>query len=70
MLLLEEDLYIDCHKQIEEANELYELIKTKNDIDSLHLLYFQDANKYINNYKTFRIKLIKTFIEDLRKLFS
>jgi len=66
---LDEDRYSsDCYYLILQANFLYNNIK---DSKHKHLLhnddwnYIEDANKYINKYKSYRKILIKTFINDL-----
>lgn len=67
MFLKEEDFYIECKEEIKEANELYKIIMNdKNAIDKYYLYYFESMNKYINKYQKFRLKMIKTYIQDLK----
>ena len=77
MFIKEEDIYIECvfdprgNEAIKEANELYEIIMNdKKTIDKYYLYYFESMNKYINKYQKFRLKLIKTYIEDLKCIIS
>jgi hypothetical protein len=62
-----EDIYIDCCDLIIEANELY-LKVIKKDISDEDMGYLDSMNKYINNYTKYRKKLIKDYINDLKKM--
>lgn len=67
MRILKEDEYINCDELIKEANDLYKLVIEK-EINNYYKNYFMSMNTYINKYKKFREKLIKTYIEDLNEL--
>ena len=67
MRILKEDEYINCDELIKEANDLYKLVIEK-EINNHYKNYFMSMNTYINKYKKFREKLIKTYIEDLNEL--
>lgn len=65
---LEEDRYINCYYLILQANYLYNNSKFNEKKHLLHKdiqFYIEDTYKYINKYKFYRMKLIRTYIEDL-----
>lgn len=74
MRILKEDEYINCDELIKEANDLYKLVIEKEidlgsrEANNHYKNYFMSMNTYINKYKKFREKLIKTYIEDLNEL--
>lgn len=65
MRILSSDLYIDCNDLIQEANELYEIAKTK-EMHKTDLNYIETYHKYINTYEKFKEKQIKQYIIDLK----
>jgi len=62
-----EDIYIDCEDLIKEANKLY-LEVIKKEITDDDMGYLDSMNRYINNYTKYRKKLIKDYINDLKKI--
>lgn len=74
MKILKEDEYVNCSELIKEANDLYKLAMEKEfNLESRkanddYKEYLISMNKYINKYENFREKMIKTYIEDLKKL--
>jgi hypothetical protein len=67
MKLEVDDLYIDCSDLIKEANDLYKEA-LKKEIENSYLAYFESMNKYINSYTSYREKLLKTYIKDLKEI--
>ena len=70
MRILTSDLYIDCNYLIQEANELYNILKQTTKYKELHkddLNYMESMNNYINKYKNFKEKQIKQYIEDMNE---
>lgn len=64
MQLLITDLYIDCDELIKEANALYH-IAIQKELNKDDLLYIESMNRYINSYEKYKVKTIRTYIEDL-----
>ena len=64
-MILKEDNYINCNILIKEANELYETA-WKKEMSNDDRLYLISMNKYINKYQTFRERMIKEYIDDLK----
>jgi hypothetical protein len=63
-----EDLYIEIDSDIiKEANELY-LEVIQKDISDDDKEYIESMNQYINSYSRYREKIIKNYLDDLRKL--
>ena len=65
MRILTSDLYIECNDLIQEANELYEIVKYK-ELYKDDIYYIESMNKYINTYDKFKEKQIKQYIKDLK----
>jgi hypothetical protein len=64
MIILKDDLYINCDILILEANEIYKEIKKENKND--YIYYFESMNKYINTYTYFKEKQIKEYIKEMK----
>jgi hypothetical protein len=64
-----DDLYINCGDLIKEANDLYKEV-LKKEIENSYLAYFESMNNYINSYTTYREKLLKTYIKDLKEIIN
>jgi hypothetical protein len=63
------DDYINCGDLIKEANELYETA-WKKEMSNDDRQYLISTNKYINEYQTFREKMIKEYIDDLKLIIN